>query len=83
MQNISISVDKLSESVIGGFKRLGLQLGVINESIQENTAIQKLNYEKLSEIKDENARRYMEMVDTLHEIEELSKIYVTSNMELI
>ena len=80
LQSISISVDRLTETVRGSFNRLGLQLGVINESIQENTSAQRVSYEKLSQIKDENAKHYMEMVNAIDEIEHISNTYVTTNV---
>ena len=81
LKDIAVSVDKLTESVRGGFTRLGLQLGVVNESIQENTKEQRLNREKLSEIKDENARHYLEMVDAMSEIEIITNTHVTVQTE--
>ena len=80
LQSISISVDRLTETVRGSFNRLGLQLGVINDSIQENTAAQRLSYEKLAEIKDENAKHYIEMVNAIDDIERVSNTYVTTNV---
>ena len=80
LQSISISVDKLTETVRGSFNRLGLQLGVINESIQENTSAQRISYEKLAEIKDENAKHYIEMVNAIDDIERVSNTYVTTNV---
>jgi hypothetical protein len=53
-----------------------LQLGVVNESIQENTKAQRLNKEKLSEIKDENARHYMDIVDAIDDIELIANTHV-------
>ena len=80
LQSISISVDRLTETVRGSFNRLGLQLGVINESIQENTATQRISHEKLSQIKDENTKHYMAMVNAIEEIECISNTYVSTNV---
>jgi hypothetical protein len=80
LKDIAVSVDKLADAVRGGFTRLGLQLGVVNESIQENTKAQRLNKEKLSEIKDENARHYMDIVDAIDDIELIANTHVTVQM---
>ncbi len=80
LKDIAVSVDKLADTVRGSFNRLGLQLGIINESIRENTVAQRLNWEKLSEIKDDNARHYIEMVSAIEDIELLSNTYVTTNV---
>ncbi len=77
LKDIAVSVDKLTDAVRGGFTRLGLQLGVVNESIQENTKQQRLNREKLSEIKDENARHYLDIVDAIDDIEIITNTHVT------
>ncbi|MBQ8292140.1 MAG: hypothetical protein IJX88_06535 [Clostridia bacterium] len=82
LKDIAVSVDRLAEAVRGGFTRLGLQLGVVNESIQENTKAQRLNREKLSEIKDENAKHYLEIVDAIDDIELISNTYVTANVQI-
>jgi hypothetical protein len=80
LKEIAISVDRLAETVRGSFARLGLQLGVINESIRENTQVQRLNSQKLSEIKDENARHYLEMVGAIEEVEIIANTYVTTEV---
>ena len=80
LKDIAVSVDRLAETVRGSFQRLGLQLGVLNESIRENTKFQRLSVEKLSAIQDENARHYMEVVDAIGEVEFISNTYVTTNV---
>ena len=77
LKDIAISVDRLTATVRGSFQQLGLQLGVLNESIMENTRVQRISQEKLSEIKNENERHYLEMVDAIEEIELISNTYVT------
>ena len=81
LKDIAVSVDRLADTVRGSFNRLGLQLGVINESILENTREQRLNRGKLSEIKDENARHYMDIVDAMSEIEIITNTHVTVHTE--
>ena len=80
LKDIAVSVDRLAETVRGSFQRLGLQLGVLNESIRENTKVQRLSVEKLAEIKDENARHYLEVVDAIGEVEFISNTYVTTEV---
>ena len=77
LKDISISVDRLTATVRGNFQQLGLQLGVLNESIMENTRVQRISQEKISEIKDENERHYLSIVDAMEEIELISNTYVT------
>ena len=77
LKDIAISVDRLTATVRGSFQQLGLQLGVLNESVMENTRVQRISQEKLSEIKNENERHYLEMVDAIEEIELISNTYVT------
>ncbi len=69
VKNISISVDKLKESVDGEFIRLGAQLGVLRQSVEDNAEQQRLNREKLSEIADKNERYYFDIIDEMHSLE--------------
>ena len=82
LKDIAVSVDRLTEAVRGGFVRLGTQLGVLNESICENTKMQRISGEKLAQIQDENARHYLEIVDAIGEVEFVSNTYVTTEITI-
>lgn len=69
VKNISISVDKLKQAVDGEFIRLGAQLGVLRQSVEDNAEQQRLNREKLSEIEDKNERYYFDIIDEMHSLE--------------
>ena len=69
VKNISINVDKLKQAVDGEFIRLGAQLGVLRQSVEDNAEQQRLNREKLSEIEDKNERYYFDIIDEMHSLE--------------
>ena len=69
VDNISVSVNKLSATLNDNFRTLGLQLGVLNETVCQNTKVQVLNKEKLSQIEDNNTKYYMEIINELQSLE--------------
>lgn len=77
VRNISISVDKLKDSVNGEFIRLGAQLGILGQSVAENSEMQRLNREKLKEIQDKNEKYYFDIIDEMHSLEFESEIKIS------
>lgn len=77
VRNISISVDRLKENLNGEFIRLGAQLGVLRQSVAENSEMQRLNREKLEEIQDKNEKYYFDIIDEMHSLEFESEIKIS------
>ncbi len=71
VQSIKVSIDNLANVVRSSFVTLGLQLGVINESIQENTRQLLLNKDKLAQIQDDLSRNYIQTVEHINNVENI------------
>ncbi len=71
ISNLTISINKLTQAVNDGFTRLGMQLGVINNSIMENTHQMQVNRQKLNTIEDKMARNYINTVEHIHNVEKI------------
>ncbi len=71
INNLSVSINKLTQAVNDGFRRLGAQLGVINNSIMENTRQMQVNKQKLDTIQDKVARNYINTVEHIHNVEKI------------
>ncbi len=71
VQSIKISIDNLTTVINRNFARLGSQLGVINESINENTSQLILNRTKLNSIQDDMSKKYLTTVNHINNVKQI------------
>ncbi|MDE6241400.1 MAG: hypothetical protein K2M08_03130 [Anaeroplasmataceae bacterium] len=78
IDNLSNKVSALTDSVIKCFNIVGMQLGIINQSILSLQTATAINLDKISQIENQQEKRLCELTSSIQNMNVKTKVIIES-----